>query len=335
MPGAAPSPPTAALALCRELPALAPDAPLPERLLLAPAGEIQGRDGRVFRCGDPAALAAAWDGQPIPVDFEHATHLAAPHGQRADAAGWIESLHADAAGLWGAVAWTPAGAEALRSRAYRFISPAYFADPTSGDIRAVPSVGLTNRPNLDLPALNRPHPSVEDRSMPLSAALAAALALAADATDEQAVAAANALRTERDTALNRAQTPDLNAFVPRAELELALNRATQAETALRDAQAAELNRQVEALIAEGLGQTGQPARIAPGTVDYHRAQAQTPGGLERLRAYLNSAPPVLAGPAAPTGAPPAAAPALNAEAAAIAAAFGNTPEILAQFGDRP
>lgn len=337
---------TLSLALCRELPAVA-DGALPDWLLLAPAGRTTGADGRSFALADPGAVVAAHEREhaDIPLDWEHATHIRAPQGLDAPAAGWITSLQVREGAVWGQVAWTPAGAEAVRARAYRYYSPAYYHDD-AGNIRGIPSVGLTGKPNLAVPALNQQQPGADPGAIPeieihievgpadqeppemlVPAPLAAALGLPADCTPDAAVAAVETLKSERTVALNRAAVPDLALYVPRADHDAALNRAASAETLLRQTQEAETTRQVDALIQEGLA----AARITPATVDYHRAQAQTAGGIERLRAYLGTAPAVVTD-ASRGKPPPEGTLALNSEEARIAAAFGNTPETLAKYG---
>lgn len=337
------APAGAVLALCRELPApQGAGGVLPDWILLATPGANQGRDGRTFTLGDPAAILArfAAEAADLPVDYEHATHIRAPQGLSAPAAGWVVELAARTEGLAARVEWTADGAEQLRRRAYRYYSPAFLLD-AQGGIVAVPSVGLTNRPNLRVPALNQeqpgavsipeiapdPCPPGDPSAMPCPKSLCAALGLPETATEADACTAIAALQTERQTALNRAQTPDLNLYVPRADYDGVLHRLREAEAATAAAAAADLARQIEDLIAQGLS----AARLTPATVDYHRAAAGTPGGLDRLKAFLGAAPAVLT-PETRTGQPPAGTLALNAEQARIAAAFGNTPELLARYG---
>ncbi len=329
--------------LCRELPPGAHGA-APDWLLLVPAGQTAGRDGRSFHLNDPAPVLAAFAaGQTdVPVDWEHSTHKQAPQGLPAPAAGWVVELQAREGAVWGRVEWTADGAAAITSRAYRYYSPAYYLDE-SGAVLGIPSVGLTGKPNLRLPAMNQTDPAPapteveieitvgpadpETAPMPVPAPLAAALGLSADCTAEAAVAAVAALKEANTVALNRAAVPDLNLYVPRPDLEAALNRAEAAETSLRLAQTAERDKEIEALLQEGLA----AARISPPTVAYHRAQAQTPGGIARLREYLGAAAAVLTADTR-TGQPPAGPLVLNADERAIAAAFGNTPETLAKYG---
>ncbi|MBK1710583.1 phage protease [Marichromatium gracile] len=307
--------------------ALAPSAggAPPEWLLLVPAGEIAGRDGRAYRNDRPEAVVAAFEPEAeIPLDWEHATHLRAPRGEQAPAAGWISALALCDGAVWGRVAWTAAGAEAVRARAYRYYSPAYRLD-AEGRVTRLLSVGLTNQPNLRLPALNqRTRP--EDPAM--DETIRQALDLPEGATPAQAVTAIEALRTRLDHARTEAATPDLARFAPRADLDAALNRAQAAEQALAEGRRAELAREIDALIAEGLNR----ARITPATVDYHRAQAATAGGLERLRAYLDTAPALVGTAPGAGGAPPATPPGLDAAQRRIAAAFGLGAEDLERWG---
>jgi phage I-like protein len=305
---------------CREVPLV--DGAPPARLLLAPPGAFTGRDGRRYRLDDPAALAAALNatGADLPLDWEHATELLAPQGLRAEAAAWLSDFRADPEGVTALVAWNADGARSVQSRAYRYYSPAYYVAADRA-ITGLSSVGLTNKPNLrQLPALNSETTPMADL---LPAPLAHALALPADADVATAVAAVGALQAELNAA--RTATPELSRFVPRADYDAALNRAAAAETALRTAQEADLNRQVEALLTRGMAE----ARITPATVEYHRAQAQSAGGLERLTAFLSAAPAVL-DPASRIAKPPQGAAELNADQRAIMAAFGNTPELLAK-----
>jgi hypothetical protein len=129
---------------------------LPNWLLLAPAGAFAGRDGRTYSNPDPLAVVARFQagGVDLPFDTEHATHLRAPNGQPAPAVAWIDLMDVRDGGVWGHVNWTDAGVSALRSRAYRYYSPAYTTNQAR-ELVCIESVGLTNKPNLDLVALNQ------------------------------------------------------------------------------------------------------------------------------------------------------------------------------------
>ncbi|AUB83764.1 phage protease [Candidatus Thiodictyon syntrophicum] len=158
-------------------PAAAFGGPVPPLwLLLAPAGIIVGRDGRTFSNPAPGPVVERFQagGVDLPLDTEHATHIRAPAGLDAPAAGWIEAMEQRAGEVWGRVKWTEAGAAAVRSRGYRYYSPAYTLNAAQ-EVIAVQSVGLTNKPNLDLPALNRlaaprPSPTLSGDALRIAAA---------------------------------------------------------------------------------------------------------------------------------------------------------------------
>lgn len=310
------------LTLFRALPG--DGSPLPEWLPLIPAGDSTGRDGRGFRNPDPAAVVAAFDPTAqLPLDYEHSTHVRAPQGQDAPAVGWIVALEEREGAVWGQFDWNPTGVEAIRTRAYRYYSPAVQLDASGAVVRLL-SVGLTNTPNLPLPALNRQAPTPPQEPS-MDPDILQALGLSADATPLQALTAIADLKTS----LHRAQTPDLTAFAPRADLDAALHRAQTAEQTLAEAKTAEQTRQIDTLIQDGLTR----ARISPATESYHRAAAATEGGLERLRQYLDTAPALLDQTPSKAGAPaPDAALSLNADEARIAAAFGNAPDTLVKYG---
>jgi phage I-like protein len=130
----------------------------PQWLMLIPAGEFSGRDGRgPFRLDDPARVIAATLAlgltAGVPIDYDHATDFAAPKGRPAPAAGWIRELRERAGALWGRVEWTPHGAAALTSREYRYISPV-FQYASDGTVMRMLRAGLTNNPNLYLTAIS-------------------------------------------------------------------------------------------------------------------------------------------------------------------------------------
>lgn len=111
----------------------------------------------------------------IPVDFEHASEQHAAEGtiphSGAPAQGWITQLEQRADGnLWGLVEWLPLAKKYIKSKQYRYLSPAIVfgaKDRVSGKpIGAyLSSVALTNNPFLDgmqpVAAKNKPSVSVD------------------------------------------------------------------------------------------------------------------------------------------------------------------------------
>ena len=193
----------------------------PEWVELLPAGpEVAGRDGRSWRLDDPEQVAcASLDGaRQIPIDWEHASEIKARRGEMSPAAGWITELEARGGTLWGRVEWTERGRESVARREYRYLSPVFHYEPKSRRILRLVSAGLVNLPNFRMRALNQENQEQQETTMrSLPELILKALDLAEDATGEQAAEAIGKLKTERDTALNRTESPSLEKFVPRAD----------------------------------------------------------------------------------------------------------------------
>lgn len=277
------------LALCFELPA----GQVPEWVELIPApdsaGKITGRDGRawLFDAEAQGNVIGAFTARAVAlvVDREHATQHRAPNGEEAPAAAWIERLEVRDGALWGQVEWTPRGREQVANREYRYQSPVFDYDTTTSRITRLVSAGLTNTPNLHLTALNS-----EEEPMKLTAAISAALGLSADATEEAGVAAIQKIKSDRDTALNTEKTPSLDRYVPRADYDTLMTRATNAERQIQERDTAAHKAAVDAEIDTAL----KAGKITPATADYHRAMCADQAGLERFRAFVGAAP-VIAG----------------------------------------
>jgi phage I-like protein len=177
----------------------------PEWVMLIPAGEFSGRDGRgPFRLNDAARVIAATEAlgltAGVPIDYDHATDFAAPKGRPAPAAGWIRKLQERDGALWGNVDWTPHGATAITSREYRYISPVFQYSP-DGAVTRLLRAGLTNNPNLYLTAisaraalLTAPHSEGDQAMDTLLQELCEMLGLDDDASPEEALATVRALR---------------------------------------------------------------------------------------------------------------------------------------------
>lgn len=163
---------------------------------LLPAGRFSGHDGRgPYALRDAAAVVAASVAASahgkMPIDYDHATDLAAPNGGRAPAAAWIVELQARDDGIWGRVEWTPAGAQAVRDGEYRFLSPV-FMHGQSGEISRLERAALTNNPNLrQLTALHSTGVLMDVEA--LLTQLRAALGLPAEADADQIIAGVKAL----------------------------------------------------------------------------------------------------------------------------------------------
>ena len=266
---------------------------VPDWVQLIPA-QPDGRDGRSWRLDDPASVVQT-SHRPLPVDWDHALELRAPQGLEAPAAGWIDELKVDAASVWGRIEWTPRARTQIASREYRYLSPVILYEPESRRIRKITSVALTNTPNFVLPALNH-----EEHSMSLPIAICAALEVPAEATEQQALDRIAALKSDLVAATNRADTPPLEKFVPRAEYDAALLRATNAEQALSVERQTKLNADITAAIESAL----LAGKITPATREFFTGLCRREGGLAEFNSFLAAAPVILPTASVPTGKPP-------------------------------
>jgi phage I-like protein len=296
----------------------------PEWIPLVPAGQVVGRDGREWVNDSPQLVldAFAAGSADLPLDMEHATELKAPQGEPAPAVGWIQELQIRDGQIWGRVDWTEAGRNAVESKAYRYISPVFVFERASKRVVALTSAALTNRPNLFLQALNG-----KENSMTLEELLAA-LGLPKGTTFEAALAHIGKIKGDLVTATNAAASPSLDKFVPRADYDAALARATNAEQGLADLNKQAKDKDITAAIDKALAE----GKITPATVEYHKAQCAQEGGLERFAEYCKAAP-VIGDPSRMDGKRPEdQGKALNAEEQRIAEMFGNSVEDLQKYG---
>lgn len=290
----------------------------PEWVPLLPAGPvIRGEDGREWLLPDAQALIAEHQrrGRDLVLDWEHASER--PH-ERSPAAAWIEALEVRADGtLWGRARWTPQGNADVRSGAYRYISPVFLFDKNTRRIMAIRGAGLVHEPNLPLKALNRAEPP-ESKHMDLSK-VCAALGLVDGANEEQILGAVAKLKTDIETATNKAEKPDLEKYVPRADYDQVMQRATNAEQQLQTLKGQALAAEVDALI----DQAQKDGKIAPASAEFYRATCKTADGLDQFKKFVAAAPKIVApggnGPAAP---PPAADGKLSDEERAICRQMG-------------
>jgi len=275
------TPPNASTATASHATALLPEdgGRVPEWVHLLPAGRFTGRDGRGPYLLDEEGVINAFDswGGDLSIDYEHQGVHAASNGQPAPAAGWIKQIRADADGIWGRVEWTERAARMIAAREYRYLSPVFTFDKTSGRILKLLNAGLTNNPNLHLTALNSL--GVADLSQPAQEApmpdsvaerVCTLLDLPLDASADTVATALNAV-------LNRA--PDAALYVPRAEFEAVSHRlaALEAEKA-------------EAAIAGAVNGALAAGKILPAQAEHATAMARA--DLASFNAFVASAPVV-------------------------------------------
>jgi len=310
------------------LPAIV-DNKAPDWVELVPAGpEINAVDGRKFRNTSPDSIVAAFkaDQNDLAFDWEHSTEIKAPKGEHAPASGWIKELANRAGAIWARVEWTAAGAADLIAKSYKYASPGFMHDK-AGNIVALTSAGLTNRPAFRMTALAQTETKKDENPMDkVLKALLARLGLKSKATEDEvlaAMAAADQKATDDLAAAVASAQPTLDKFVPRADYEQAVAQVSElkagAAKIVKDALEAEIDKEIETAVAA--------FKVAPASVEFYRASCSAEGGLDRFREFIKDAPAVIKpGEANLTKPKGDGSGSLTAEQAAVAAACGQTPE---------
>ncbi|EPO5347535.1 phage protease [Klebsiella michiganensis] len=269
------------LALCFELPEIFDaSTPLPEWLPMIPAGAFTGRDGRSWVNADPSSVVNASFRYPkLPFDAEHSTELLGPKGEEAPAYAWVDALRVNEDGsIDGHIEWTPDGEMLVRGKKYRYYSPAFF-NTADAQVTRLSSVGLTNKPNLYLPALN------SENTMTVPVQIATLLGLAATASIDDAVSAIQTIKNSESVALNRAQNPDLSKFIPQETYQLALNRAQTAEERLKTLDEKTATALVDDAVTAG--------KVAPANRDMYLALCRSEEGRQQFAEFVKTAQPLV------------------------------------------
>ncbi|MCL2346463.1 MAG: phage protease [Desulfobulbus sp.] len=275
----------------------------------APRGALAG-EGPWFLTADGAArivAAQAARTSDLLIDYEHQSLLASENGKPVPAAGWIDPrslvFRADGAapGLYGQIRWTAAAAALIAADEYRYLSPTFFYDASTGEVTGLQSVALTNDPAIDesvRAALKArafsPTPDAGDCSMEFKKQLLAALGLAETANDEAALAAVAALKARADNGDSELAAAKAGAESAQAELAALKASADPAKTVpveaaqQMQAQIAALSRQIEtsereALIAANAG------KIPGALIEWARTQP-----IGALKAFIEKAPDIAA-----------------------------------------
>jgi phage I-like protein len=178
----------------------------PTEIQICPPGKVKTETQGCFlmdaQARQAVIMAFASSSRQMVIDYEHQSLT----GGEAPASGWITALEnrddGPDGGLWARVTWTERGANYLRNREYRYLSPVLLI--RKADQRAVRmhSVALTNTPEIQrlqpLVASARGRNNYQPEEDQMREQLIARLKLAADATDEVILAAVTAL-SERPT----------------------------------------------------------------------------------------------------------------------------------------
>jgi phage I-like protein len=265
---------------------------VPMRLQIVPPGDsVEARDGRTFSITKPDAAIAASE-VPALIDWEHRSEFGMFGSS--EAAGWIKAFRYDPfAGMVAEVEkWTPKGAEAVKTGAYRFLSPVLLLNKETREVERVISVALTNTPALRLEAIDQFRTALSrggvhftDGDSMISKELCAVLGVP-EGADEAAIKAAFAAQGEKLAAAEAervALSAKLDAF----------------ETASKARDAADLERDAKATLdkfcAEG--------RLTPAERDVWAEQCGTREGLAFATKALSARSPVVNATPEPKGKP--------------------------------
>lgn len=169
----------------------------PETITVLPLGHVVSSKGEFdVDEGSFQAMKAqiAQRGVDLVVDYEHQTLK----GSEAPAAGWVKELKLEGGSIVATVEWTPRGAEYLKNKEYRYLSPVVNVRKADNKAIGLHSLALTNTPAIEhmTPIVNSDnYEEGGQRDMDMQKA-AAALGLGPDATEEQVLKALRAMAAE-------------------------------------------------------------------------------------------------------------------------------------------
>lgn len=287
----------------------------PEWLPMMPEGLFAGRDGRKYNnTSSQAVIDWIVDNQKdIQIDMSHASELKAPQGEEAPAYGWIKAqaseFKIEGGQLMARVEWNYNGQWKLEDKQVRYYSPVFVVkrdidEATNAmDIIGITSVGLTNDPNLFVPALNtnsqhqsnHHHQSNhQEKDNPMNeiqlAALRLSLNMSISATPEECIDAVSNLQSTHQTELNNVSgAPDMKDFATRAEFNTMKTRAETAEGAIAD----QLKLTRTDAIATSLNAALTAGKIIPADREYYEKQCNKEGGLEEFNELMKDKAPVI------------------------------------------
>jgi phage I-like protein len=129
---------------------------------LLPAGVFRSRDGRPtdvaagswrLTAEDAANVIAEANAQvtKFVIDYEHQTLMTEKNGQPAPASGWWKAMtFIDGKGLFATDAtWTARARQMIDGDEYKYFSPVFLYDKTSGAVLKILHAALTNNPGID------------------------------------------------------------------------------------------------------------------------------------------------------------------------------------------
>lgn len=183
----------------------------PDTISVLPIGHVVSSKGE-FDVDEESFKAMkdqiAQRGVDLVVDYEHQTLK----GVEAPAAGWVKELKLEDGQIKAVVEWTPRGAQYLKNKEYRYLSPVVNVRKADNKATGLHSLALTNTPAIEgmAPIVNSENytQNVEggENHMDMKK-LAALLGLGEDATEEQIMEALKACIDENKALKEEKQPP--------------------------------------------------------------------------------------------------------------------------------
>ena len=268
-------------ALCRSLPS---DINAEEGiwLPLVPIGAFAGRDGRSWTNSDPEAVINNTT-LPFVLDIDHASELT----PNTEASGWVTKLKIQEDHIFGWLEFNALGKKAIDEKRYKFYSPA-FNVTKDGVLLDLSSMGLTNKPNLYVPALNKAQDNQttpQQKDDPMLKALLAALGLSEDADQSTAIDAIKDLKA----ASVATKTPDLNHFVPQATHSQVVTELNTVNAKLAALETEKHNEAVETALNAAI----KDKKIAPADREFYAVYCSTETGLKGFKEFVAKKAPVI------------------------------------------
>jgi hypothetical protein len=244
-------------------------------------------------------------------------HPDLPGSKDADkrAYGWIENMAVRPEGLHLAVKWSDAGRELVENAHFKFYSPLWWTKKVKGGIRpiALKSMGLTNDPNIPVPALANESESQKSESLkveeeeeeeenltkneePMKPEILAALGLEDGATPEDVLAKITEIQTAANEAAGRVTEADEKAERLAEEvkgLKVECLKVEEAESALTAAneRATELTTSLKIAANAAVQAAVNAGRLTPAEADAKTDEILAANDLEEALAGLGKLEP--------------------------------------------
>jgi len=136
-------------------------------------------------------------GVDIVIDWDHQTQFSEKNGQPAPAAGWAKGLEVRDDGVYAVgVTWTERASQALASREYRYISPAWFYNKKTRQITALNTIGITNNPGTLGATPIAAHAANTNSSMDQESIMSELLKVLGTDTEAEAIASVTKMRED-------------------------------------------------------------------------------------------------------------------------------------------